>query len=587
MKKFLSIMMVLAMLLAMSTAVFAAEEPDTSDSTTIVINPPVGNTANRTYVAYRLLNLSVSHKDPGHDYKCPYETEGKPHVDECYNYNYTIPEGSPFLEILQEEVWYHTDDSFWTALKITRPDQANITVVQILTYLSGLIGDQGSNYSTLRKTADRIYRSIQDADNPEAFADYKIEMSTGNNLNIQKGYWMIVETTSGLTDNAKTVVLLTTNAMDEITVTPKVDLPVVEKKVKDTDDSDNATMTDHQWQDAADHDIGDAIPFKLTATLPSNMDSFESYKLVFHDTMERGLKLIEGSIKVYVYTNKVVADADSNMDNSISNGTPVYPSASGNDAIFDLNIAPTHAEGNACSFEFTIEDAKKIPNLVGGYAVGGNAIVITYEAQLTEDAVLGNDGNANSVYLEYYNDPYDSNTTGKTETDTVKVFTYGLTINKVDNHDHPLKGAGFKLYKFSAKEENPEYVLVGEELMLDENGENMTQFVWKGLDDGDYKLVESTVPKGYNAMEDITFTIQATHTIVSATTPTLSAVNCVVMGDANDEGMIVKKIVNHTGTVLPETGAEGTFFLLAGGTLLVIVAAVFMITRKKMSIYED
>jgi LPXTG-motif cell wall-anchored protein len=45
--------------------------------------------------------------------------------------------------------------------------------------------------------------------------------------------------------------------------------------------------------------------------------------------------------------------------------------------------------------------------------------------------------------------------------------------------------------------------------------------------------------------------------------------------------------VNNTGTVLPETGAEGTFFLITGGTMLVILAAVFMITRKKMSIYED
>jgi LPXTG-motif cell wall-anchored protein len=39
--------------------------------------------------------------------------------------------------------------------------------------------------------------------------------------------------------------------------------------------------------------------------------------------------------------------------------------------------------------------------------------------------------------------------------------------------------------------------------------------------------------------------------------------------------------------VLPSTGAEGTFFLIAVSALLVMVAAVFMITRKKMSIYED
>jgi len=38
---------------------------------------------------------------------------------------------------------------------------------------------------------------------------------------------------------------------------------------------------------------------------------------------------------------------------------------------------------------------------------------------------------------------------------------------------------------------------------------------------------------------------------------------------------------------LPSTGAEGTMMLIVGGSMLIAVAAVFMITRKKMSIYED
>ena len=46
-------------------------------------------------------------------------------------------------------------------------------------------------------------------------------------------------------------------------------------------------------------------------------------------------------------------------------------------------------------------------------------------------------------------------------------------------------------------------------------------------------------------------------------------------------------IVNNTGTVLPSTGAKGTMMLIMGCAMLVTVAAVFMITRKKMSIYED
>ena len=52
-------------------------------------------------------------------------------------------------------------------------------------------------------------------------------------------------------------------------------------------------------------------------------------------------------------------------------------------------------------------------------------------------------------------------------------------------------------------------------------------------------------------------------------------------------GEIEKDIENNTGVVLPETGAKGTMLLIGGGAMLVIFAAVFMITRKKMSVYAD
>ena len=115
----------------------------------------------------------------------------------------------------------------------------------------------------------------------------------------------------------------------------------------------------------------------------------------------------------------------------------------------------------------------------------------------------------------------------------------------------------------------------------------MTTFTWSGLDDGDYKLVESTVPAGYNKMSDIAFSVSAEHSEINGE-PSLTLLDGGLMGLGDvATGAITKDIVNNTGTVLPETGAQGTFFLILGGAILVVVAAVFMITRKKMSVYED
>jgi LPXTG-motif cell wall-anchored protein len=109
-----------------------------------------------------------------------------------------------------------------------------------------------------------------------------------------------------------------------------------------------------------------------------------------------------------------------------------------------------------------------------------------------------------------------------------------------------------------------------------------TQFVWTGLDDGDYILEESTVPAGYNKMTDLEFTVTANHTLTDITGLAADGMTAdAATGTINDV------VVNNTGTVLPETGGMGTMWLIFGGAMLVILAGVVMITRKKMSVYED
>jgi LPXTG-motif cell wall-anchored protein len=93
-------------------------------------------------------------------------------------------------------------------------------------------------------------------------------------------------------------------------------------------------------------------------------------------------------------------------------------------------------------------------------------------------------------------------------------------------------------------------------------------------------------------MEDKLFTITAEHSkesdapVLTGLTSTLGE----VMTDKDTgafTGVIEEDIVNQSGTILPETGAKGTMMLIGGGSVLVLLAAIFMVTRKKMSVYED
>jgi len=516
------------------------------------------DSADREYAGYQLLALTTSLKTGEH-----HTAHDGDHTDDCYNYAYTVNE--KYRAIFQAEVFANGGNYLWDGS--SKPASADgITDDMILKYLSNQTSDNGDEYHTMRQVADRLYRAIR-----VAGIEPDVPNMTGDSDEIAQGYWMIADVTDLEGENeANSLVMVSTKGQGELTVTPKVALPTVEKKVKDIDNSEDDSILDNAWHDSADHDIGDTVPFKLTATLPSNFKAYidrdasgnntHPYQLTFHDTLSDGLTLNAGSIKVYMYETAYKANVDTDVNDYQLDVTEYFTVSTTCD--------------DTCTFEVTCDDVVKISDVTKD-----SAFVVYYEATLNENAVIGSAGNPNEVYLEFSNDPY-SESTGMTEKDKVVVFTYKLIINKTDTHGHALKGAGFTLYK---KNFAGEYVAIGTEL----KGEDMTTFTWEGLDDGDYKLAETTVPDGYNKMSDILFSISASHS-ETAGEPALLSLDGGQMGTGTvDTGSIERDIVNNTGTALPETGAAGTMLLIGGGSLVVLMAAVFMITRKKMSVYED
>ena len=559
MKKLMSLIIALAMIFAVSVTAFA-EAPTTID---VTINDADG----RTYVGYKLMDLSIDLKKDEHHVDIE-GCDGTNHVDACFNYAYTVinNEGFDIFEILQQETLAYGRQDLWGNTE--RPtDYSLVTEKQILDYLSNMTSDSNGTYGTLRVVADRIYRAIVAAN----IAPTVTNLHGENTL--EQGYWIIAEVTDAenINDSALSLIMLDTVGKQEVVLNPKVSLPTIAKHVKDINDSEDGDISDNAWHVSADYDIGDNVPFKLTATLPNNVrayyktndegQSVQYYTLAFHDTLATGLTLDQSSIKVYMYQTEHKAAADLSL------------TAPQKDVTENFRVTFNEQENK---FEVRCDNILALNDVTAE-----TAFVVAYSAQLNANATVGKAGNVNSVYLEYSNDPYKEGT-GVTDVKTAIVFTYGLTINKVDSHGHALQGAKFELYKLNAT--NGNYELISDGRVSTNDAE--TVFYWNGLDDGEYRLVESEAPAGYNKMNDIDFAITAEHTTE------LVSLSGEYMGndadaEGNTDGRLEQNIVNNTGTALPETGAEGTFFLITCGTLLVVVAAVFMITRKKMSIYED
>ncbi|MCH3948068.1 MAG: prealbumin-like fold domain-containing protein [Olsenella sp.] len=112
-----------------------------------------------------------------------------------------------------------------------------------------------------------------------------------------------------------------------------------------------------------------------------------------------------------------------------------------------------------------------------------------------------------------------------------------------------------------------------------------TSFEFKGLDDGDYKLTETTTPAGYNTISPIEFTISAEHDANSANPALTSLSGNVTTGEATftvekDAGSLTTDVVNKKGSTLPSTGGMGTTVLYVAGAAIVVAAGVGLAIRR-------
>ncbi|MCC8126490.1 MAG: isopeptide-forming domain-containing fimbrial protein [Clostridiales bacterium] len=368
----------------------------------------------------------------------------------------------------------------------------------------------------------------------------------------------------------------------------KKDIPTLEKDIDDINDSTetDATTSVGDSVDSADHDKGDHVPFTLTATLPTNYSEYTVYKLVFHDSLSSGLTYDSNSVSVYV--------DDTEVDINLSN----------------ISVSTSCSDG--CSLEVTIADTNVLyesdETLIDVSST--SKIIVKYTATLDDDASYKEN---NDAYLEYSNNPTESTgtTTGKTTNDKTTVYNYTMKVDKVDDDGNALTGAGFTLYKYvkdgvaTYNEETEEttysdgWVAVGSEI-TDE-----TRFEWSGLDDGQYKLVETTTPDGYNTMEELVFVISADHTENEITSLTITDTSSNTLSDFTtyteetnvldenenvietiDAGTITITIANHAGSTLPSTGGIGTTIFYIIGGVLVAGAAVLLITKKRLGKME-
>ena len=603
MKKFLSMLLVLVMVLSLSITAFATEN---TGSITIT-NATIGE----TYKVYKIFDASIG-KD----------TSGNTNA-----VSYSIKTDSQFFEDLFGDDG-KTENPFFVynanTGSVTKKENVNDT--DLIQYLTNLIAE--GDYET--------------ANDPVPTETDEVKFTA-----LPYGYYLITSTLG-------TTVTINSN-------TP--DVSVIDKNQKPGKGFDKLIQTgvdengDPVWGEYNSANIGDEITYKVAfeATNYDGQNKIKYYQI--HDQKGDAIWVEFNSFEVYVGGVKqdrgyYLSQGGENTDNWEYLGDwSAIPEGERdrNDAQWylvhlgydEFRITIPWLENH------TVADVTNDAGAITSYSVNfsENAaskfdspvqVEIIYDAVVEATAAIGDTTHGNR-YNKAHASWTSEHETLSTKPEEVVTYVYGLGLLKDDLATREnLAGAKFKIYK-NAECTQPVYVIptkidgvyivdsLGSEAenvsgirqettrklyaayladyLKDEEGNTITQnnlvvsqangkLAVLGLEAGTYYLKEVEAPNGYNALtqpveltagEDISpFIIFAAEDGSVADIQQTDGIHSELHYDLTHT-----VVHNSKGVELPSTGGEGTMWLITIGTVMAIGFAVFMITNKKMSVYTD
>jgi len=612
----------LALALALAVMVFAAMIPAAlAEDTTITVGAIENDTAvNHLYTAYRIFSGTVSE-------------DGKTLSD----VQYSTGVNNTLINSLQANTTLNAISEI-AALKATATEPATPSTARDVaealakvttTAQSNALADVLNAYFTTTGSYVKHQCGTK-----ETNGSYKINI--GDDL----GYYFVRDDQTAYkdADNKDTTYTGITKYILQVigstSITPKTSAPTIDKVIVENNTEVEANSAS----------VGDTVTYRLKPTVP-DISKYKAYTFKMQDNISDGLTLNKATAPASTFTIKVgntdlvegtdytvTYDTTDNDDFTI-NFTTLYSrfkSTETGDADF--------ATGTAITVEYTATINKDA--IIGEDGNDNDARLI-----YTNDANWGGAGDSNYPTEPTGETPWDKVTTFVTEIDILKidgdtemplkgvtfsisgdaleaVITYSVdfvekdaaywtanptetkyyklkdnkyttTPSNVDTVDYYDSEASGKIYakietasSTSAKTGTPAkiQVLSGDDGVIK----------FAGLGIGEYTIKEDATLDGYNLLTgDITVNItgkvgtkELNATTIDDGTEKITWNYAVTGADSSaytsDANHIVITVENNKGATLPETGGIGTTIFYVAGSLMVLAAAILLITKRRM-----
>ena len=428
---------------------------------------------------------------------------------------------------------------------------------------------------------------------------------------LQLGLYLIVETSvpenvTSTTDPFLVSVPMTSvdgsGWLYDITLYPKNNTggPTLEKTVRESSgstgkNSGSAESISDGYAHTATGSDGDVMQYQIISTLPtitSTASQLTAYS--FADNLSKGLTYTQNDVLVEFFRDAECMEKVATWNQVDGKFTVNYGSSDGGSSMTISVTEPGLTEINTSGIVHGTGGTQR------GYS--GCTMRITYTATINGDGsvVYGDSGNPNDVTLTWRRtnaDYYD------TLQDDCHVYVYGLDLTK-EFSDGAGNYENVKMivhndtddYYVQASQAEGVYYVTGRTA----NEEEATVFtpvekkiVIKGLEDDAYSIKETATDEGYSLLSDSIKVVISTaegavcDTCNQATLTASGSIN----GDAGEmatdgssaHALITLTVTNTKGFDLPQTGGSGTWIYTTIGIVLMAGAAAifFVVTRRR------
>ena len=346
---------------------------------------------------------------------------------------------------------------------------------------------------------------------------------------------------------------------DGTTVT---NLRVYPKNSTGTESIDKNIIENNTKKKTTVANIGDTINYEVTYSVPVPENGLTELKIV--DTMDKGLTFKNEASNITVINDK---------------------GAEGSEKKLTYNTEYTVSLDEAKN-TVTIDFAKYLNSLQKNST---ETFTITYTVKLNENAVLGQTGNKNKVYLEYQN--YGEKEPKKTTDKDTTVFTYGIDLTKKGEGTDVLEGVKFELtdsenqpVKVQKNGTNEFYTPGGtsNEVTTATDG----KIYIRGLKPGTYKLTETKTKAGYVLLKDpVEIMITQKEAESGIAEATVGRKPVTMQNDQKNSDSktaeVPLTVVNSKGFDLPATGGRGIALFTIAGIAIVAAAGSLLFMRKR------